>query len=162
MAARKGRAAPRSNALVLDDDDPLNQMERFVDLIADGTAELNAALEVGWTPKVLRSYLQDPDFRDLVEAARGRADGTIQQVLFDKAKQGNMSAIAMWLKSRQRDSWGDVQRHEVRGNIQHSVGEVNVVKNAVLAVLQQVGPAAMQALPAVIDAEVIDDGDEED
>ena len=157
MPGQKGRHRKRDYAL--DGDDDLDAMERFVDLVADGIPEVNAALEVGWSPKQLRSYMQDPDFLDLVVNARDRADGTIQGVLFNKAKEGNMMAIGMWLKSRKRAEWGEHTTVDVRSDGRATAAAVGAVKESVLAILAQVGAKQMQALPPVLDAEVVEDGD---
>lgn len=158
MPSTKGaRRKSKSTALVTDDG--IERLEYFLDLVADGTSEVNAALEAGWTPKQLRMYMQDPDIRDLVVNARDRADGTVQHVLYRKAVDGNMMAITLWLKSRRREEWGDSTQVTVRHDAQGAAMAAKAVRDGVLAVLNQVGPQAMQALPAVIDAEVVDGED---
>lgn len=134
----------------------MEAMERFIDLVADGCPEVNAALEVGWTPRVMQSYLQDSSFRDMVSAARDRADGTIEQKLFAVAKGGNMTAIQMWLFNRQPERWRDLKRIEIHTDSTVKVEVVGAVKEAAMAMLNQLGVAKMQELPAFIDVESVE------
>lgn len=141
--------------------DAMRAHERFIDLVADGTPEINAALEVGWTPRQMHGYLQDKSYAELVIAARDRADGTIEQVLFQKAKAGSPWAVKMWLENRKSGSWqsSSTQRIEVRTSASNTE-MVGAVREGVLAILAQVGAKEMQALPAVIDVQSYEVDDE--
>lgn len=154
--------AKRTTAILVDD--AMAHMQEFMELVGTGITEINAALEVGWTIKDLNNYLQDPEVRDMIDAARAYADGRVEKILYDKALDGNMTAITMWLHNRQPGRWKDVRRIEVSGSTTVAV-DVSSVKEAALAMLAQVGPAATQALPAYIETtarEAVDADEVED
>jgi hypothetical protein len=141
------------------------ERDLFVELIADGVPEINAGYEVGWTPTQTKRNLADPMFREIVTAARDRADGTIEAALFKLAKNGNLGAMQMWLYNRKPADWKDVRRIEVRQDTTINLAVVHSTKQAVLEMLATHGPGALQPTydpPAIeapiIDAEVIDDG----
>src|SRR5450432_58973 len=96
--------------------------ELFVILVADGIAEVNAAYEVGWTPRQLRTNLKDPSFVEMVQAARDRADGTIEGALFKVAAAGNFGAMQWWLLNRKPDTWKDTKRIEIRNDTTVTIG----------------------------------------
>ena len=150
------------------DDELFNDIverDLFVELVADGVSEINAGYEVGWTPAQTRRNLADPMFKEIVETARDRADGTIEAALFKLAKGGNLGAQQMWLYNRKPAAWKDVRRIEVKNETTINLGVVQSTKQAVLEMLASHGPGALQPSydpPAletpIIDAEVIDDG----
>src|SRR5688572_25121088 len=104
--------------------DDMIERDLFLVAVAEGIPEINAGLEVGWTPHQTLRNLADADFAALVELSKTQADGIIEKILFDQAKKGNMSAIQMWLYNRQSSKWKDVKRIEV--NQTHKI-EVGVV-----------------------------------
>lgn len=133
--------------------DELVAYDRFLELVRLGTPELNAALEVGWTPKFLRSLQQDKEFRDLIAEAQQTADGTIEEILYREAHKGKQWAVQMWLFNRQPDRWKDLKRIEVKTEHTVSIGQALTIKDAALMLLRQEGVDAVQSLPAVIDVE---------
>ncbi len=141
--------------------DDIVERDLFVELVADGTPEMLAGMEVGWTPRQTRLNLADPMFFEIVEAAKEMADGTIEHSLFVLAKKGNLGAIQMWLYNRQSGKWKDVKRIEVQSEHHHSVSLVSATKTALAELIREAGPAALQAGGPldIIDAEVVDDGD---
>lgn len=151
------------------DDELFNDIverDLFVELIADGVPELNAGYEVGWTPTQTRRNMADPVFREIVEAARDRADGTIEAALFRLAKNGNLGAMQMWLYNRKPADWKDVRRIEVKNETTINLSVVESTKQAVLEMLASRGAGALQpsyepaAIEApIIDAEVVEDGE---
>lgn len=151
------------------DDELFNDIverDLFVELIADGVPELNAGYEVGWTPTQTRRNMADPVFREIVEAARDRADGTIEAALFRLAKAGNLGAMQMWLYNRKPANWKDVRRIEVKNETTINLSVVESTKQAVLEMLTTRGAGALQpayepaAIEApIIDAEVVEDGE---
>lgn len=129
------------------------EYDRFLELIRDGIPEINAALEVGWTPRRLKQLLNDPEFTELVGYARDEADGTIEKVLYEQASKGKQWAVSLWLFNRQPDRWKDIRRIEVNTTTTVNIGTVRSVKEAALELLREQGIEGMQALPAVIDVE---------
>lgn len=162
MAARRRRKSARQDAIDQEFED-IEAHSYFLDLVADGVPEVNAALEVGWTPRKMHVYLQDKSFAEMVMAARDRADGTIEKVLFDKAKAGQPWAVQMWLHNRKAARWQPgTQRIEVTNTKVGNAEMVGAVKEGVLAVLQAVGAKEMRSLPAVIEATSWEDTDGSD
>ena len=149
------------------DDELFNDIverDLFVELIADGVPEINAGYEVGWTPTQTRRNLADPAFKEIVEAARDRADGTIEAALFRLAKGGNLGAMQMWLYNRKPADWKDVRRIEVKTDTTINLSVVQSTKQAMLEMLAAHGAGALQPAyqppaleEAIIDAEVIPD-----
>lgn len=140
------------------------ERDLFVELVADGITPLNAGLEVGWTPRRTKRNMADPAFAEIVEAARARADGTIEKTLFEVAKKGNLGAIQMWLYNRRPNDWKDVKRIEVQSQSTVTIGVVGATKQAVLELMSEHGAQALQpggALDApILDGEVIEDDGE--
>lgn len=132
--------------------------ETFVERVANGVAPINAGIEVGWTLAEIRRLMKDPEFADIIQAAQLRANGTIEEALFNRARAGNVSAMQMWLFNREPDRWRDVRRIEVRSDHRVSITAVESVKAGVLELLREQGVVPMQALDRgdIIDAEVVD------
>jgi len=135
------------------DDELFNDIverDLFVELVADGVPEINAGFEVGWTPSQTKRNLGDPVFREIVEAAKERADGTIEAALFRLAKAGNLGAMQMWLYNRSPDRWKDVKRIEVKNDTTINLGIVASTKQAVMEMLRENGAESLQ--PPVVRA----------
>lgn len=142
--------------------DDIVERELFLELVADGTPPHLAGHEVGWTPRQTKRNVADPDFAELITFARLRRDDSIEKVLYDVARKGNMNAIAMILLNRRADEFRDIKRievkntHEVKGEIVHSV------KQSVLELIAEYGVGALQhggALDAIeTDGREITDG----
>lgn len=126
------------------------ERDLFIELVADGIPELNAGFEVGWTPAQTKRNLGDPVFREIVEAAKERADGTIEAALFRLARAGNLGAMQMWLYNRSPERWKDVKRIEVKNDTTINLGIVASTKQAVIEMLNEKGAASLQ--PAVFRA----------
>lgn len=120
------------------------ERDLFVELVADGIPELNAGFEVGWTPSQTKRNMADPVFREIVDAAKERADGTIEAALFRLAKAGNLGAMQMWLYNRSPERWKDVKRIEVKNDTTINLGIVASTKQAVLEMLTENGAASLQ------------------
>lgn len=138
--------------------DDMVARERFVELVARGVSAVNAAIEVGWTPWRLKQMMKNEEFADILRGAHDRANGTVEEALYNRAIAGNVSAMQMWLFNREPDRWRDVKRIEVRSDHRVSVTAVESVKTGVLELLREHGVAALQALEQgdIVDAEIID------
>lgn len=134
------------------------ERDLFVELVADGVSEINAGFEVGWTPSQTRRNMADPMFREIVDAARDRADGTMEKAMFDLGTKGkNLGAMQMWLYNRRPDRWKDVRRIEVKNETTINLGVVHSTKQAVMELLRERGPMALQpAYEDIIDVEAIE------
>lgn len=133
--------------------DEMVAKERFIELVANGTAPVNAGIIVGWNPKTTRKWMRDVEFAEIVQGARDRANGSIEEALYQRALAGNVAAMQMWLFNRSPDEWRDVKRIEIRSEHRVEIAQVESVKAGVLELLREQGATAIQALPA---AEVID------
>lgn len=120
------------------------QAHEFLNLVSQGTPEVNAALEVGWTPRELKHRMADPDFEELVRSSMDIADGRIEEVLYEQARRGNFQAIQMWLYNRQKGRWRDVKKIEIDQTVTHNIALVATVKQAALAMLAEQGPMQLQ------------------
>lgn len=118
----------------------------FLDKVSCGTSELNAGIEVGWTPAKIRGLLADKGFREMVTFAQRLADGNIEKKLYQVARRGNMAAIQMWLFNREPDRWRDVKRIEVHHDATIQVGVIHSVKQGALALLGERSVADLQRL----------------
>lgn len=132
-----------------DDGYELLQIEEFLNLVSQGTPELNAALEVDWRPKKLKAMLADPEFAALVDAAKSTMDGKVEQVLGQMALNGHFLAIQMWLYNRDPGRWKDVKKIQVDSTVTHNVALVGVAKEAALAMLKERGAIGLQAFHAI-------------
>lgn len=138
--------------------DDMARRTSFLELVAVGTPELNAGIEVGWTPRQTRRNCQDPAFRELIDFAREQADGDIEHTLHELAKNGSLGAIQMWLFNRQPGRWKDVKRIEVRNEHAVQISVVNSVKQGALELLDEQGVERLQLLAgAAIEAAATDD-----
>src|SRR3954470_11349202 len=135
--------------------------EQFIEQIACGVAPVNAGIAVGWSPAHVRKLMKDEEFLDIIRGAQERANGTVEESLFNRAVAGNVAAMQMWLFNREPDRWRDIKRIEVRSEHRVTVAAVESVKSGVLELLREQGVGAMQALNSgeIIDAEVVDDVD---
>ena len=145
--------------------DDIVERELFLICLADGIPEDLAGYEVNWTPAKVRRVLAEPDFAEMVDAAKSRADGTIEAALHKLGRNGNLGAIQMWLYNRNPERWKDVRRIEVKNELNVNLSLVASTKQAVLEMLREVGPAALQPSydddDGIIDIEeVVDDSGE--
>jgi hypothetical protein len=142
--------------------DEMVAREEFIGMVANGISAVNAGVAVGWTPAHTRKLMRNEEFAEIVKGAQEQANGTVEEALYHRAVAGNVAAMQMWLFNREPDRWRDVRRIEVRSDTRISVVAVESVKAGVLELLRDQGASAMQALESgeIIDADVIDDGDE--
>lgn len=117
---------------------------RFCELLIAGTARLDAAIEVGWSLAQYQAKLREDPFLELVDAVEHHKNDTIEGVLFQKARYGNMDAIKMWLYNRYPERWRDVRRIEVDDNKTIKVDVAVGVRDSVLAAIRSGSTAALQ------------------
>lgn len=116
----------------------------FLELVADGTPEILAAYQVGWTRKKLRLYMQDPVWREMVEFANDQMLDSVEKAMVQAAKKGNLGAMQMVLYNRRPDRWRDLRRIEVKQDVTVTTVEVNAAKQAALELLREHGIASLQ------------------
>jgi hypothetical protein len=137
--------------------------EEFLDRIARGVPPHLAGYEVKWTPRKTEQMMADPEFSELIRYALDRGIDVVEAALMEKAQGGNMAAIQMVLFNRRADRWRDIKRIEVRTDATITIGTVESVKSAALALIAERGVNAIQELNAgeIVDGEVIEDGDDD-
>ena len=62
-------------------------------------------------------YAKQGEYKEFMDAIkRGRAEGlnTVSNALFEKATQGNVTAMIYYLKVRDRENWGENQPEPLR------------------------------------------------
>jgi hypothetical protein len=136
--------------------------ELFLQLVQDGTPRISAAIQCGWSPQQLTRYLRNEDFAFKVHTAENVRDEAAEKVLYDKAINGHMRALEIWLFNRLPNRWADRKQVDVGGKVQAEIGVVVAVKEAIEGLLSDHGPEALQiggALDGPIeDAEIVEDG----
>lgn len=135
------------------------QTDKFLERIREGCGQLNAAIEVGWTPAGLRQRMKDPEFFDLVQMSEERSLEDVEEVLHRKAKDGNIRALQMVLYNRRGHRWKDVRHIKVERKDALDPGVVLSVKAALAESLRSGSLAVAELQPAV--GEIIDVPSEE-
>lgn len=135
---------------------------KFLDKVLRGVGHLTAAAAVGWSPSRLEREMADADFADAVSIAEEMKDELIEQTVFEKAQQGNVSLLTMWLYNRRPGKWKDPKQRDAAIGI--SPADQTIVLTAVEAVRAMAMAEATRAVGALgrapaIDGEVIEDSD---
>lgn len=138
--------------------DDIVERELFLELIADGIPPNLAGFQCQWTPRQTKLNLADPEFAQLVRAARTRAVDSVEHMLFAQAKKGNMAAIQMVLYNERGEQWRDVKRIEVRGEVTVNHIDLVAAKEVALAELRRGNIGELQP-GGVLDAESYEDTD---
>lgn len=87
-----------------------------------GLTEQSMAKVWGVSAEALRRWKRKrPELVASIEKGKGKANLTISQKLYSKAKEGNMVAIIFWLTNRNSDIWRD-RRALVNNQIVNRVG----------------------------------------
>lgn len=103
-------------------------IEQVVGALRVGADMALAAALVGVTREGLRLYAQrHPGVQERFDEARARADDIIVKRLYDKAKDGDTTAIIFWLKNRRAAEWRD--RREIgmsgAGDVADAIAEAH-------------------------------------
>jgi hypothetical protein len=127
----------------------------FMQRIASGVGELNAAIEVGWSPRQLRDMMKNEDFRELVRESKVRLLETVEQKAYKLAMRGNMAAIQLVLFSQAADrGWRPpTQRVAINQQTTVTVEAIEAGKQAVTELLAEHGVRALQPPPDAIPVE---------
>jgi len=94
----------------------LNQVEALAGL---GLTDEDIALVLGIGERTLERYKKDPDFWHALKRGKIKADSQVAKRLYEKAMNGDTTAIIFWLKNRRPDRWRD--RKEISGEINEKV-----------------------------------------
>lgn len=143
------------------DEDDLLKLELFLLNVADGVPIENAGFEVGWTPHQIGKKLADPEIREMIDAAKNRAVGSVEHAMFKLAIQGkNFGAQQFILMNLRSDKWKDMRKIEIKN--EHTINGQIVVstKQAIMEALRENGPAALQPahheLGSALDSDIVD------
>lgn len=89
---------------------------RYIALIDRGRMPRLAAEDIGFSWSTIQRHLRDdPDFRQACEEASLRLDEHVEEVLLDKALDGDMGAIKMWFQGRQPGKYQESRQVQVTG-----------------------------------------------
>ena len=94
----------------------LNQVEALAGL---GLTDEDIALVLGIGERTLERYKKDPDFWHALKRGKTKADSQVVKRLYEKAMNGDTTAMIFWLKNRHPDRWRD--RKEISGEINEKV-----------------------------------------
>jgi len=84
------------------------QLQQITQLAAQGLTvkQVAASIGIGATTFFERQKVM-PELKEAIEAGRAKGIATITNALFQKAKNGDNTAMIFYLKNRDRDSWGE-------------------------------------------------------
>lgn len=94
------------------------EKRRVVRLVSQGKPLSAAAEQVGFSLATVRRHIaMDPDFANALDEANDVLDDRAEGVLYDRAMDGNMTALQMWLYNRRPERWRDMKtvRQEITG-----------------------------------------------
>lgn len=134
------------------------RMTRFFERVQEGCGPLNAAIEVGWGPAKLDRLMRDDDFSELLGIARERLLEDLEEVVVQKARDGNVKCLQMVLYNQRSEKWKDVRHIKMERSGAVDPGIVSSVKAAMIDVLRAGNDAiaAMQPAPVIIEATAVE------
>lgn len=71
---------------------------------------------------------QYPEFLESIKKGKDKADGRVARRLYDKAMDGDTTAMIFWLKNRRKTNWREKQEIEHKGDFVHTVNVNRKVK----------------------------------
>ena len=86
----------------------LEQIEVIASL---GLIDEEIAVILGISPRTLNYWKKVPRFLQSLKRGKLKADFQITKSLYEKAKNGDTTAMIFWLKNRRPDKWRD--RHDI-------------------------------------------------
>jgi hypothetical protein len=92
----------------------LEQVEVIASL---GLTDEEIAVILGISPRTLNYWKKNPAFLQSLKRGKLKADFQITKSLYEKAKNGDTTAIIFWLKNRRPDLWRDRQNVEHSGSV---------------------------------------------
>lgn len=86
----------------------------YLDSLRSGNLKHESARKAGVSyDTVKRRRKADPDFAEAEQLAMEEAREGVEKVLYEMAKQGDISAIKMWLTAHDRSTYGQKQTVEI-------------------------------------------------
>ncbi len=96
--------------------DQLN-LEKVEVIASMGLIDEQIAVILGISPRTLNYWKKHPQFVQALKRGKLKADFQITQSLYQKAKNGDTTAMIFWLKNRQPDKWREKTQLEHSGEI---------------------------------------------
>lgn len=85
--------------------------EQFLEFLAAGHAIGAAAKALGVCRQTVRAHrVKDPDFDQACKEVLNARVEVVEDALFEKAKEGNVTACIFWLCNRHSDRWRNVNQ----------------------------------------------------
>lgn len=139
------------------------RMMEFLELVQQNVSPLDAAIQVGWTPREYRKRMGDREFAQLVleadQVSVARVETKVQQL----AEQGVPWAAQLVLYNKAPEKWSDRKRVDIGNVTQVNVTLIETSKEALRAMLREDPVGMARALgpgsaldDTIIDAEVVD------
>ncbi len=96
----------------------LEQVENIASL---GLTDEEIAIILGISPRTLYYWKKNPVFLQALKRGKLKADAQITKSLYEKAKNGDTTAMIFWLKNRRPDLWRDKREVEIPGEIKQNI-----------------------------------------
>ncbi len=81
-----------------------------------GATDFDVAEELGVTTRTIKNWrVKYEDFAEVSKITKQAADDIVERSLYQKACDGDNTAMIFWLKNRQPQKWRDV--HKVEGKV---------------------------------------------
>lgn len=134
------------------------QVMQILEYVQEGISPLDAAVQAGWTPAQFRRKMTDRDFAQLVMEYEEVAVASVESKLQELAREGNMSAIALYLFNKAPHRWADRKRVDVNTGVQVNIAVVETTKQTLRELMQEdpVAYARAFAPGGALDAAIID------
>jgi len=96
------------------DDAMLSKVES---LAAQGLTKEQIARSLGVSYNTLNERQKDyPEFLEAIKRGQAKGIATVSNALFQKAKDGDNTAMIFYLKNRDPDNWEDIQKRQHLGD----------------------------------------------
>lgn len=117
--------------------------EKFLGALMGGADLEMASRVVGITRKnAFLTAERDPAFKEAIADAKAYADDQVVKRLFDRAMEGDTTAMIFWLKNRRADEWRD--RHDLSATLGFPEGPLTIVLSEAPSVSLETRHAANQ------------------
>ena len=84
---------------------------KIIELLSQGRRRGQACKEVGISRTTFYNHLnKDKEFNEAVSYAEMDANEAVENALYNKALEGNTTAIQVWLYNRSPERWSDKRR----------------------------------------------------
>ncbi len=143
---KKGPIFHRSHAL----------RRKCISLIRNGMGVVQAAKELMVSPSSIVHYSRaHPEFHAILAEARMAAirlkNENVEDALYQKAIDGDVSAVKFWLTNRSPSRWTDRRHIAYQGKVSGQVLHAHLISAAERNIYSQAGPEAVAEAKAALD-----------